>query len=58
MSVIQSIKDIFTDDPDAAVGQAYVCSECGHEFETAKNNEHRISCPECLANDVKRADQA
>jgi len=54
MSVLESIKSIVSDDTDSATSQTYHCPDCGHEFKTAKNHEERISCPECMNNDVEQ----
>jgi len=58
MSVLDSIKRLVSDDTESATSQTYRCPECGHEFKTAKNHEERISCPECMNNDVEPASTA
>jgi|GEM_PF-2086320 len=55
MRVLDSLKGIVTDDSASDISQTYVCPECGNEFETAKNHEKRISCPECMNREVEPA---
>lgn len=53
MSVIESIKGMLGDDTESSVTRTeYYCPACDHEFESAKNDQTRVSCPECLESDV------
>ena len=46
MSILETIKDVFV--PDNEPGVRYRCTECGTEFDTARER-----CPECGSTETK-----
>lgn len=58
MGLTDLLTDVLGSGDSRMTIKVYECQNCGETFETAKNKEARISCPECVSSDVEQVGTA
>ncbi|MFB6310979.1 MAG: hypothetical protein ABEH64_07330 [Salinirussus sp.] len=58
MGLTDLVTSVIGGDARGTTIKVYECQNCGETFETGKNKERRISCPECVSSDVEQVGTA